>query len=226
MRNIRLWWQLKRSGTSRADRAAMMAVAKKLQHDNTHLSRHAKDAIAEQIGFKPVHVRFHHRLQTAGAAVAFVAVIIVAQFAHPGSPLYALKRGTQHVRAIIQPSYKHELEQEQEQQEKETEQHQSQERTEGSHKESTEQKSGDDHSGTSGSSDDSHGGTSGTSGSNSGSSHDGSNSGSDSSGSGSNSGSSDGSSSNSGSGSSNTSGSNSSSSGGSSDSGGHSLDDH
>lgn len=45
-----------------------------------------------------------------GSAFAVLLVLVVAaQFAVPGSPLYGIKRGTEYIRALIQPSYKDSL---------------------------------------------------------------------------------------------------------------------
>ncbi len=117
--NILLWWQLKRNGMPDSQFRDLNAVAHQLKPLDVHLSREAKDAIAEQIGFKPVHVKTRRRMEMAGAFTILLFLTVAAQFANPGSPLYALKRGTQNVRAIVQPSYKQELEQEREQEREE-----------------------------------------------------------------------------------------------------------
>ena len=112
MKKLILWWQLKKSGMHPDEYRELDAVARQLKLQDVHLSREAKDDIAEQIGFKPVHIKLRHHVQFASGFALFALLVVAAQFSHSGSPLYALKRGTQNVRAVVQPSYKQELEQE------------------------------------------------------------------------------------------------------------------
>lgn len=120
--NIRLWWQLKRDGMSDNQYNELDGVARQLKLTDVHLSREAKDAIAEQIGFKPVHTHTRTMALAGALGVLLLTVTSAAQFTHRGSPLYSLKRGTQNVRAIVQPSYKQELDQERAQEEQQIEQ--------------------------------------------------------------------------------------------------------
>ncbi len=114
MKQLRLWWQLKRAGASKQERAELLRVARELNMGDVHLSREAKDGIAEQIGFKPMHVKARRRVGFAGAFALFLVLVVASVFAQPGSPLYALKRGIEDVRALVQPGYKQELEKERE----------------------------------------------------------------------------------------------------------------
>jgi len=42
----------------------------------------------------------------AGSFSVFVVLLVAAQYATPGTPLYGIKQGSDYIRALIQPSYK------------------------------------------------------------------------------------------------------------------------
>lgn len=114
MKNTRLQNQLRRSGATKQESLELASVASRLHGSVPHLSATAKDQIAQQIGIRLVPVYKRPRFALAGAFVGLLILSIAAQFAQPGSPLYALKRVTQEVRVILQPSYKEDLRKERE----------------------------------------------------------------------------------------------------------------
>ena len=105
MKNIFLKRQLKQQGASAKDVKDLAGVSSELKDAAPNLDPKVKKQIAEKIGFKPVRVSNGFRWATGGAFASLLTLVIVAQSAQPGSVLYALKRGTEEVRVIIQPGF-------------------------------------------------------------------------------------------------------------------------
>lgn len=105
MKNIFLKRQLERQGASTKDATELAGVSDELKDVIPNLDPKAKKQIAQEIGFKPVRVSNSFRWATGGAFVSLLALVVVAQSAQPGSVLYALKRGTEEVRVIVQPGF-------------------------------------------------------------------------------------------------------------------------
>ncbi len=111
MKNIILKQQLRKAGATSQEARNLTAITDGLRDSIPHLEPSAKQRIAQEIGIgqRPLYAR--PRFVSAGAFATVALVCIVAQFAQPGSPLYALKRATEEVRVIVQPSFKAELQQ-------------------------------------------------------------------------------------------------------------------
>lgn len=80
------------------------------------LDKKTKQAIAREIGFgRQPFIWAHPRLSLAAGSLAtmMVAIVLVAQSAKPGTTLYQVKRGSEQVRVLVQPSFKQQLQQEQ-----------------------------------------------------------------------------------------------------------------
>ena len=111
MKNIRLNRQLRKAGATRQEARELSAITSDLRNSVPHLDASVKQQIAQQIGLRQRPIYAKPRFAVAGALAAIVILSIAAQFAQPGSPLYALKRATEEVRVIIQPSFKAEIQQ-------------------------------------------------------------------------------------------------------------------
>ncbi len=109
MKNIRLNRQLRKAGATRQEARDLSAVTSDLRDSVPHLDTSVKHQIAQDIGLRQRPIYAKPRFALAGALAAIVILSIAAQFAQPGSPLYALKRATEEVRVIIQPSFKAEI---------------------------------------------------------------------------------------------------------------------
>ncbi len=109
MKNIILKKQLRTAGATRQEARDLSAIINDLRDSVPHLNASVKRQIAQQIGLKPKPIYTKPRFALAGAFVALIILSIAAQFAQPGSPLYALKHATEEVRVILQPSFKNEL---------------------------------------------------------------------------------------------------------------------
>lgn len=111
MKNYVLKQQLRKAGATSQEARNLTAVTDDLRGSIPHLDASAKQRIAQEIGLdqRPVYAR--PRFAFAGSLVALIVVCIIAQFAQPGSPLYAIKRATEEMRVIVQPSFKAELQQ-------------------------------------------------------------------------------------------------------------------
>lgn len=92
-------------GASAAEAKRMAHVAKAVGKDAPALSAEAKKRIAEDIGFSARKPIVTPRLAFASAFALLIVLVVVAQAAKPGQVLYSVKRGTEHVRAIVQPGY-------------------------------------------------------------------------------------------------------------------------
>jgi len=111
MKNIRLNRQLRKAGATRQEARQLSAITSDLRDAVPHLDASVKHQIAQDIGLRQRPIYAKPRFAVAGAFAAIVILSIAAQFAQPGSPLYALKRATEEVRVIIQPSFKAEVQQ-------------------------------------------------------------------------------------------------------------------
>lgn len=105
MKKLILQWQLRMQGASAAEAKRMAHVAKAVGKDAPALSAEAKKRIAEDIGFSARKPIVTPRLAFASAFALLIVLVVVAQAAKPGQVLYSVKRGTEHVRAIVQPGY-------------------------------------------------------------------------------------------------------------------------
>lgn len=109
MKNIRLNRQLRKAGATRQEARELSGMTNDLRDSVPHLDVSIKRHIGQQIGLRQTPHYARPRFALAGAFAALIILSIAAQFAQPGSPLYALKRATQEVRVILQPSFKDEL---------------------------------------------------------------------------------------------------------------------
>ncbi|MEP7205009.1 MAG: hypothetical protein ABI716_02355 [Candidatus Saccharibacteria bacterium] len=109
MKRIKLIRQLRQAGASRQEARQLSALTSELRHVLPHLDGSAKQQIAHQIGLHRTPLYAKPRFALVGATAAIIILSIAVQFAQPGSPLYALKRATEEVRVILQPSFKEEL---------------------------------------------------------------------------------------------------------------------
>lgn len=74
--------------------------------DLPHLPKESKRAIAEEIGFaRPPLWRRPLTLSLSGSFVVVLILTIIAQSAQPGSVLYALKRGSERARVLVDPDF-------------------------------------------------------------------------------------------------------------------------
>jgi hypothetical protein len=108
MKNLLLRRELKRQGATSKDAESMLSIAQVLSLDVPSLPAEVKKQIAHDIGFKPQRQIIKPRFAIAGATAAFVVLIVLSQSAQPGSTLYALKRGSEEVRTVVQPGFNHE----------------------------------------------------------------------------------------------------------------------
>lgn len=94
---------------SSSDVEKLMGVVKTLQNTPLpELSAETRRTIERIPGSKSkVPLIFFGSMGSAFAV--FLVLVIVAQTALPGSPLYGIKRGTEYIRALIQPSYKEDI---------------------------------------------------------------------------------------------------------------------
>lgn len=97
--------QLLKNSKSKSEVSQLSSLANKIGDTSPKLSKEQKNQIAVSIGFKPAKVGSYPKISTVGATLAFLLLIFAAQFARPGSNLYALKQKTEEVREIIQPGY-------------------------------------------------------------------------------------------------------------------------
>lgn len=109
MKNIRLNRQLRKAGATRQEARELSAITSDLRSSVPHLDASVKHQIAQDIGLRQRSAYAKPRFALAGALAVIVMLSVAAQFAQPGSPLYALKRATEEVRVILQPSFKDEL---------------------------------------------------------------------------------------------------------------------
>ncbi len=101
--------QSARPHPSKQETARLLAIAKRIQAvEAPQLSEATKARIARIA--EPRHrTSFYVGWSFAGAFGLFIALVIGAQFSSPSSPLYAIKVGTEQIRALIQPEYKDSL---------------------------------------------------------------------------------------------------------------------
>lgn len=97
--------ELKSLGVEQDEAKELEELAKLVGGSSPALSKDTKKRIAQEIGFKPVAIGSYRRLATAGASIGLVLLVIVSQFARPGSALYAIKQKTDEVRVLIQPGF-------------------------------------------------------------------------------------------------------------------------
>jgi hypothetical protein len=101
--------QLRESGASKKEAAELAGIAAILTKNapSSSLSNIQKKQIAKDIGFGRERFTFRTFALAAYAVVAafLIVPVVVAQFSLPGDPLYFVKRGTEAVRSVIQPSF-------------------------------------------------------------------------------------------------------------------------
>lgn len=105
MKKLFLKLQLRRQGVPKEEVDDLSTVAKQLETSVPRLTGEAKARIAKEVGFRPLRINHLLRYSTAGAFATLLILVFVAQSAQPGSVLYALKRGTEEVRVIVQPGF-------------------------------------------------------------------------------------------------------------------------
>jgi hypothetical protein len=105
MKNLLLRMQLRRQGATREEAKALAEIANKIGVSTSGLIPQAKSRIARGIGFKQRGHRVNYRLVLGGSFAALAIMVVVAQSALPGSPLYALKRGSEEVRTVVEPGF-------------------------------------------------------------------------------------------------------------------------
>ncbi len=108
MKNKILRWQLRRQGTSPKEADSLAKLAQALSVSLPELHPETKKQIAEDLGFKPRYPIIKPKFAIAGTAAAFVVLVVISQSAQPGSTLYALKRGSEQVRTVVQPGFNQE----------------------------------------------------------------------------------------------------------------------
>jgi len=109
MKQNQLKKDLSASSAKQKDIQKMMGVVETLQSTQlpslSDATRHKIEAIPGNKSRAPLFT-----FVSLGSAFAvFLVMVFAAQFALPGSPLYGIKRGTEYIRALIQPSYKEDL---------------------------------------------------------------------------------------------------------------------
>ncbi|MBC7868742.1 hypothetical protein H7X69_00995 [Candidatus Saccharibacteria bacterium] len=109
MKNIRLNRQLRKAGATRQEARELSDITNDLRDSVPHLDVSVKRQIAQQIGFSQTPIYAKPRFAMVGAFATIMVLSIAAQFAQPSSPLYAIKRATEEVRVILQPSFKDEM---------------------------------------------------------------------------------------------------------------------
>ena len=105
MNRLLLRQQFKRQGLAKKDVKSLSNIAHGLGNAYPSLSSESKKRIAAEIGFKPQGFFTLYRVAAGSAFAAFAVLIVLAQSALPGSVLYALKRGTEEVRVVLQPGF-------------------------------------------------------------------------------------------------------------------------
>lgn len=105
MKNYFIKKQLVDQGESAKDAKELADVAQKLHGAYPQLSTEAKKQIAHDIGFTQAKTTTSFRFATAGAFAVLLVLVLFAQSAQPGSVLYALKRGSEEVRLVLQPGF-------------------------------------------------------------------------------------------------------------------------
>lgn len=102
---LRLRRQLRRAGAESDEARDLTALTSRLTDGLHGLDAGRKGAIAREVGFKPAHVQRQRRVALAGAFAVCLITVLLSQAANPGSTLYAVKRGTEEVRARVQPGF-------------------------------------------------------------------------------------------------------------------------
>jgi hypothetical protein len=111
VKQFRLRHELRVAGASRQEARELAQFVRSLPTDRPMLSRERKNAIAADIGFKMPSPLSRHRMVLASgfATLLLISAAALAQAALPGTKLYALKRGTENVRVLVQPGYRQEV---------------------------------------------------------------------------------------------------------------------
>lgn len=109
MKNLLLRRQLRRQGATSQDAKLLSSIADTLSVITpSGLSSSAKKQIAADLGFTSRRHIATPKLAFASLAAVFAILIVLAQGAQPGSVLYALKRGSEEVRTVVQPGFNQE----------------------------------------------------------------------------------------------------------------------
>lgn len=104
MKRTSLAKELRAQGVKDAQLEKLLPIAKKLQaSQKPQLSAATREKIKNIPGKQPLWPVVTV-WSAAGGFAAFVLLVVVAQFTTPGSPIYALKEGTDYIRALISPS--------------------------------------------------------------------------------------------------------------------------
>lgn len=105
MKDYKLRSQLKADGATPKELEALAALAKTLPTVAPRgLSPEAKRQIAEEIGITRV-ARVPKLVLSGVGGFAAIVVVVMSQSSLPGSPLYPVKRSSEKVREVVQPSY-------------------------------------------------------------------------------------------------------------------------
>lgn len=98
--------ELREVDTNSHEIAELLHVAKAIGNIKVRgLPDDVRDEIARIPGKRTRYVHVPARYAFVGAFAVVVMLVGVAQSTQPGSPLYKVKRGTESVRAFVQPSY-------------------------------------------------------------------------------------------------------------------------
>lgn len=106
MKKLKLKRELRQIGASPSEAADLARLAGQLGGVKLRgLSAGTRDEIARIPGKRVHYFHIPARYAMGGALAAVIVLVGVAQTAKPGSALYNVKRGTEEVRAIVQPGY-------------------------------------------------------------------------------------------------------------------------
>lgn len=109
MKDYRLKQELLRTKADEAELDGLLKVASELkQADKPVLSDTTRNKIKALSG-TPRRWPVITTWSLAGSMAVFLVLLISAQYAVPGSPLYWLKQGSEEVRAFIQPGFKEKI---------------------------------------------------------------------------------------------------------------------
>lgn len=109
MRNRRLHKQLRTEGASPSDARLLSELAKSVADSSPrNMTNATKDRIAREIGIKPT-LPLQKFVFAGVGSLSVLIVFTLSSSALPGSTLYPVKRSSERVREIIQPSYAEEI---------------------------------------------------------------------------------------------------------------------
>lgn len=106
MKKQKLTRELRKIGAGPHEAADLVDLASQLESLEVHkLSAITREDIARIPGKRVRYFHIPARYAFGSALAAFLLVTGIAQTSQPGSMLYALKRGTEEIRAAVQPGY-------------------------------------------------------------------------------------------------------------------------